>query len=180
MNLARVTARWSGVEFAKPTREVGEMRPAVSAGALLAALLAGLIVSTPAKAGEADQAPPGPQAAQPAAGQDDGVVKTVLKALNIASDPGEPKDFVRAARPASPDSEGYVPVFKPTSEHKAKLLTPDQLKGLEGELDAAQTRGGQIRDAFPPARRAYLESEKAKADKAAAKRNKPAAASATQ
>jgi hypothetical protein len=155
------------------------------AGAFGFALLAGAAVWAPAKAGEADQGPaaqPAGQspAEQPAAGQDDGIVKNVLKALNVATDPGEPKDFVRAARPAKSEDDQYVPVFRQNTEHKAKLLTPDQLKAMESELDDAQSRGARIRDAFPPARRAYLESEKAKAEKAEAKRNKAQSPTVTQ
>jgi hypothetical protein len=150
------------------------------AGALGLALVAGVVVCSPARAGEADQGPAAQPAGQPPADQDDGVVKNVLKKLNIAADAGEPKDFVRAARPAKSGDDQYVPVFRQNTEHKAKLLTPDQLKTMETDLDDAQSRGARIRDAFPPARRAYLESEKAKAEKAEAKRNKAASPTATQ
>ena len=165
--------------------EISAIRPAAMAGALGLALLAGGVVCAPARAGEADQGPGAqpagqPPADQPPAGQDDGVVKKVLKALNVATDAGEPKDFVRAARPAKSEDDQYVPVFRQNAEHKTKLLTPDQLKTMETELDDAQSRGARIRDAFPPARRAYLESEKEKAEKAEAKRNKAASPTATQ
>jgi hypothetical protein len=167
--------------FVKLRGEFGAIRPAATPAALIAALLAGLVFCAPARGGEVDQGSAVTPADQPpAAGQDDSAVKKALKFLNIASDPGEPKDFVRAARPANPDSDAYVPVFRPTTEHKSKLLTPDQLKALEGELGGVETRGAQIRDAFPPARRAYLESEKEKAEKAEAKKKKSASPNATQ
>jgi hypothetical protein len=167
--------------FVKLRREIGAFRPAATPAALSTALLLGLALPAPAMGGEVEQAPVAQPSDQPPAGcQDDSIVKKALKTLNLACDPNEPKDFVRAARPANPASDEYVPVFRPTSEHKAKLLTPDQLKSLESELGSAQTQGANIRDAFPPARRAYLDSEKAKAEKAEAKKNKAATPTATQ
>ncbi len=115
-----------------------------------AALLAAPLVASAALAG--DNAPP---AASAPADQDDGLLKSVLKKANMATDDlGHPQDFVVKSRPATTD---YVPVFRNNEEHKTKVLTPDQLKAMEADLDAAGARNAHIRDAFPPARRAYLE-----------------------
>jgi hypothetical protein len=134
-----------------------------------------LIVLSPAAfAGEATT-PPSP--AQPAPDRDEGLLKNLAKKANIATDVAEPQDFVVKSRPATTD---YVPVFRKNEEHKAKVMTPDQLKSMEADLNAASSHNAQIRDAFPPARKAYLDEERAKAEKAAAKRSKDSSTTAAQ
>jgi hypothetical protein len=135
-----------------------------------------LVCASPsAFAGEA-AAPATP--AQPAPDRDEGFWKNLAKKTNLATDVAEPQDFVVKSRPATP--EDYVPVFRKNEEHKAKVLTSDQLKSMEGELNTASTHNAGIRDAFPPARKAYLDDERAKAQKAAAKHAKDASANAAQ
>jgi hypothetical protein len=116
---------------------------------------------------------------KPAANQNQGVLKSVLKKANMATDDvGRPQDFVVNSRPAAP--QDYVPVFRQNEEHKTKVLTPDQLKAMEADLDAASDRNGHIRDAFPPARRAHQQEEREKAAKAAAKKAKTPATATVQ
>ncbi|HLW91781.1 MAG TPA: hypothetical protein VKS78_10830 [Roseiarcus sp.] len=153
----------------------------LSAGAPIAtslalALLAGALASGPACAGGTDPSPD----AQPA-GQNDSPFKSVLKLFNITTDVGQPQDFVRATRPADPKSEDYIPVYPRNLDHKTKVLTPDQLKAMQSEMDATSTQNGAIRDAFPPAQKAYADSEKQKAAaKKSPKQATPPAATATQ
>ena len=138
---------------------VASLGPAIAIGPLFA---------SPTFAGEVASSAP-----------DDGVLKSVLKKANMATDDaGHPQDFVVKARPAAPSD--YVPVFRKNEEHKTKLLTPDQLKAMEAELDAASSRNGRIRDAFPPARRAFEEGEREKAAKAASKHAKTPTTTAGQ
>jgi hypothetical protein len=141
-------------------------------GAAAAVLL--ICWSPMAFAGEAATAP---SPAQPAPDRDEGLLKNLAKKANIATDVAEPQDFVVKSRPATTD---YVPVFRKNEEHKAKVLTPDQLKAMETDLNAASSHNAQIRDAFPPARKAYLDEERAKAEKAAAKRSKEGPTTAQQ
>jgi hypothetical protein len=130
--------------------------------------LAGAFNAAAASAGEA--APPD---------RDESALKSVLKKANMATDDvGHPQDFVVKSRPRAPSD--YLPVFRKTEEHRTKVLTPDQLKAMEADLDAATARHAQIRDAFPPARRAYQEQEREQAKKAAAKRAKGPATTAAQ
>ena len=134
-----------------------------SAATLALASAAG---ASAALAGEA-----APAASQSAPGGDESFVRSVLKKANMATDDvGHPQDFVVKSRPAAPAD--YVPVFRKNDEHKTKVLTPDQLKAMEAELDSASAHHAQIRDAFPPARRAFQEEERDKAAKAAAKHAK--------
>ena len=116
---------------------------------------------------------------QSAPTQDQGLVRSIMKKANVATDDvGEPKDFVLKSRPAAPTD--YVPVFRKPEEHKARVLTPEQIKAAQAELDAAGARDAKLRDAFPPARRAYLEAERQKAAKAAAKKSSAPIATQTQ
>ena len=122
--------------------------------------------------------------AAPAAGatspdDDGGGLRTVMKKANMATDDvGHPQDFVVKSRPTAPSD--YVPVFRKPEEHQTKVLTPDQLKAMEADLDAASVHHAQIRDAFPPARRAYQDEQRDQAKKAAAKHAKSPAATAAQ
>jgi hypothetical protein len=135
------------------------------------AFSAGLGLALVAATAFADEATPTPPASDPS------FVKSVLKKANMATDDvGHPQDFVIKSRPSAPGD--YVPVFRKNEEHKTKVLTPDQLKAMEAEMDAASVHNAQIRDAFPPARRAYQEEEREKAAKAAAKHAKTPATAA--
>jgi hypothetical protein len=125
----------------------------------------------------AGEAAPAAGAAAPDSGE--GGLKSVLKNANMATDNfGHPQDFVVKSRPQAPTD--YVPVFRTNEEHKTKVMTPDQLKAMEADLDAATTRHAHIRDAFPPARRAYQDEQRDQAKKAAAKHAKNPAATAVQ
>jgi hypothetical protein len=157
---------------------VSDMRP-IDLGInrrLIRPALAALVFSFSPAAFAGDAATP-PPAAQPAPDRDEGFFRNLAKKANIATDVADPQDFVVKSRPATTD---YVPVFRKNEEHKAKVLTPDQLKAMETDLNAASTKNAQLRDAFPPARKAYLDEERAKAEKAAAKRGKDGATTAAQ
>ncbi len=139
-------------------------RPAI----LVAAGLGLAAAFTPAaSAGEA--AP----AAGAAAQAGDSAIKSVFKKANMATDDvGHPQDFVIKSRPEGPSD--YVPVFRKNEEHKTKVLTPDQLKAMEADLDTASAHHAHIRDAFPPARRAYQQEQRDQARKGGGqKRQKP-------
>jgi hypothetical protein len=124
-----------------------------------------------------DASPAASAPAQPAANQDEGFFRNIMKKTNMATDVAEPQYFVVKSRAAAPTD--YVPIFRKTVDHKTKVLTADQLKAMDAELDAASSHNAKIRDAFPPARRAYVEAERDKAAKAASKRAKTPATTAT-
>jgi hypothetical protein len=144
---------------------------------LFAASLGLAAAFTPASC-SAGEAAPAAGAASPDG--DEGGLKSVLKKANMATDDvGHPQDFVVKSRPTAPSD--YVPVFRKPEEHQTKVLTPDQVKAMEADLDTASTRHAHIRDAFPPARRAYQEEQRDQAKKAATKQAKsPAATTAAQ
>lgn len=145
------------------------------AGILVSALAAALVFVAPAaQAGE-----DAPATSAPPSQSDDGFFKSALKNAHMTTDDlGHPQDFVVKSRPDAPTD--YVPVFRKPEEHKTKALTPDQVKAMEAELDAAGARNARIRDAFPPARRAYRQEEREKAARATAKRAKKPAAESVQ
>jgi hypothetical protein len=149
----------------------------VSRMACAFALAAAPLVSTTARAG--DDAPPAsaPIQAAPAApaapGQDEGFFRNMMKKAGVVTDPDQPADFVVKSRPAAPTD--FVPVFRKPEEHQTKVLTPDQLKAMEADLDAASTRDARLRDGFAPSRRAYIEQQRQKAQKAAKHAKTPAA-----
>jgi hypothetical protein len=133
-----------------------------------------LLVGGNARAGDdAQPAQAATQSAPAAPGQDEGFVRNAMKKAGVVTDVKDPADFVLKTRPATPTD--YVPVFRKPEEHQTKVLTPDQLKAMEADLDAASTHGAKLRDAFPPARRAYVEQQREKAQKAGKHRKTPAA-----
>jgi hypothetical protein len=113
---------------------------------------------------DAQPAPAASQSAPAAPGQDEGFVRNAMKKAGVVTDLNDPADFVLKSRPSAPTD--YIPVFRKPEEHQTKVLTPDQLKAMEADLDAASTRDAKLRDAFPPARRAYVEQQREKAQKA--------------
>ena len=62
-----------------------------------------------------------------------GVLEGLARSTGLGSKPVEPADFVRSSRPADLD---YIPVHSKRPETPGKLLTADELKARERELDA--------------------------------------------
>jgi hypothetical protein len=150
------------------------MVPVVKRAILVFLLAASCGAATSALAG--DNAPPAATQTKPAPSQDDGFFHGLAKQAGVATDVGSPQDFVLQTRPSAP--KDYVPIFQKTEEHKTKTLTPDQLKAMEADLGATGARDSKIRDAFPPARKAYLDEQRQKAAKAANKNAKSASTKA--
>jgi hypothetical protein len=120
----------------------------------------------------ADEAAPRP------APPDDGIVKEVMKKAGLASDSGQPQDFVVKARPGG--EEDYVPIGRKAFDRKVKAKTPAELKAMEAEFDAVQVRHNALRSTFAPAVKAVAAAEAAKAAKDAKPKNKPAAPASPQ
>jgi hypothetical protein len=138
-------------------------------------LLASFGAAASARAGD-NTSPSAPQTQAAPDQQNEGFVRSIAKQAGVATDVGPPQDFVLKSRPSAP--KDYVPIFRKTEEHKTKVLSPDRLKAMEAELDATGSRDAKIRDAFPPARKAYLDEQREKAAKAANKRASSAATTA--
>lgn len=86
----------------------------------------------------------------PAAAQD-GPLDSLATSVGQRSKPVEPAGFVRDSRPSDLN---YLPVHSKRPEPKGKLLTADELKAQERELDALRAthdKAGERR----PARAAY-------------------------
>jgi hypothetical protein len=138
----------------------------------MAASLAFAALALLAVGAGADEAAPKP------APPDDGIVKEVMKKAGLASDSGEPQDFVVKARPGG--EEDYVPAGRKAFERKTKAKTPAELKAMEAEFDAVQVRHNALRSTFAPAVKAVAAADAAKAAKDAKPKKKPAAAASPQ
>lgn len=70
-----------------------------------------------------------------------GFVDTILQGPKLRTDPGEPVDWVKSRRP----NELQEPVrVQPGAEPARKLLTPDQIRQREAQLDAVRIRNEQL------------------------------------
>jgi hypothetical protein len=163
-----VTHRW----------RLKRMRRAAAAGLAVLAL-AGLCAGARAQDSTSANAPPGPPAnatdsapaSPPADAPNDGIVRTVAKKLGLATDPGQPQDFVIKSRPTGPLD--YIPAGRKPFVHDNKVKTPDELKALDDDLDATLARHDAIRSTFAPAVKAMADAAAAKAAKEKARKSKP-------
>ena len=76
-------------------------------------------------------------------------VDSVLRALDLKTDPGPPADFVKEARPEG--ESDFVPVGEQHPTRSVKVKTPAELKAMEAELDAARLQHDKISGRKPPA-----------------------------
>jgi len=151
-------------------RRLKRMRRAAAAGLVavaLTGLCAGARAQDSAPANATDSAPASPSADAP----DDGIVRTIAKKLCLATDPGQPQDFVIKSRPAGPLD--YVPAGRKPFVHDNKVKTPDELKALDADMDAVRARHDTIRSTFAPAVKAVADAAAAKAAKEKARKSKP-------
>lgn len=75
-----------------------------------------------------------------------GLMETILQGPKLRTDPGEPIDWVKARRPG----ELQEPVrVQPGAEPARKLLTPDEIRRREGQLDAVRIRNEQLGERKP-------------------------------
>ena len=70
-----------------------------------------------------------------------GFVDTILQGPKLRTDPGETEDWVKSRRP----NELQEPVrVQPRAEPARKLLTPDEIRQREAQLDAVRIRNEQL------------------------------------
>ncbi len=89
----------------------------------------------------------------------DNPLHALAKAAGFATDPPTPPDFVANSRPADFQP---VPIFKKSDEPASKVMSKDDLKAMEADLDSASKKHDALRAAFPPAAKAMAEAEAAK------------------
>ena len=106
------------------------------------------------------------------------VARTVAKTIGIATDPGEPADFVVKGRPEG--EEDYIPIGRKEFEHPIKAKTPAELKAMQADFDAVKVSHDAIRSTFPPAVKAVADAEAAKAAKSAKPKKPPPAPASPQ
>jgi len=70
-----------------------------------------------------------------------GFIDTILQGPKLRTDPGEPADWVKSRRPN--DLQEPVRV-QPGAEPARKVLTPDQIRQREAQLDAVRVRNEQL------------------------------------
>ena len=70
-----------------------------------------------------------------------GFIDTILQGPKLRADPVEPTDWVKARRPNELQEPARV---QPGAEPARKLLTPDEIRRREAQLDAARSRHDQL------------------------------------
>jgi hypothetical protein len=83
------------------------------------------------------------QGAAPAQVEQSGPLDAFARSLGQRAKPTQPADFVRETRPAELD---FIPVHSKRSEPPGKLLTADELKAREHELDDLKAAHDKIGD----------------------------------
>jgi hypothetical protein len=68
---------------------------------------------------------------------------TILEQLKLKTDVGQMPDFVVKSRPP-PDSLHYIPVGSPPPEPAAPVLSVDEIKAEESELDGLRDRHDRL------------------------------------
>ncbi|MDB5571018.1 MAG: hypothetical protein JWN93_2201, partial [Hyphomicrobiales bacterium] len=71
---------------------------------------------------------------------------TLMQGPRLRTDPGEPADWVKAARPAQTPQ----PVRGAQGEPSRPLMNADQIRKREAELDALRSRHDKIAGRKPP------------------------------
>ena len=108
----------------------------------------------------------------PDKGEQPGFLEGLARATGLGSKPVEPAEFVRNTRPSDLN---YIPVHSKRPETPGKLLTADELKARERELDALKASHDSI-GGRPPAKVVYKPLQAPGQSKGAA----PAASAAPQ
>lgn len=80
-------------------------------------------------------------------------IEVISKGLKLRADPVEPADFVRQSRPAE-DQLNYLSTGGHRPEPDNKILTPDQVKAKQAEMEALLARHDRIAGRKPAAKTA--------------------------
>lgn len=117
-------------------------------------LILAVALSVPATLVHAQQPPSRrPDASSP--------IDVISQGLKLRADPVEPKDFVRETRP-SEDRLHFIPTGSPRPQPAGKIMTADQVKAKEAELEAILSRHDRLTGRRPTAARATTGAAKPK------------------
>ncbi|MDF2115438.1 hypothetical protein PY365_07655 [Roseiarcaceae bacterium H3SJ34-1] len=86
-----------------------------------------------------------PVAAQQAGGsaqQSDNPFATILRGPRFTTTPMEPQDWVKRSRPA--DNQAYIPVGRNADQPQRRVMTPDEVRAKEAELDAVRAKHDRL------------------------------------
>ena len=81
------------------------------------------------------------QGAAPAPAEQGGPLESLGRLIGLRSKPVEPAEFVRETRPAETN---FIPVHTPRPNNHQRILTNDELRAKERELDALKATHDQI------------------------------------
>ena len=81
------------------------------------------------------------QGAAPAPAEQDGPFESLGRLVGLRPQPVKPAEFVRESRPAETN---FIPVHTPRPNNHERILTNDELRAKERELDALKATHDQI------------------------------------
>ena len=81
------------------------------------------------------------QGAAPASAEQGGALDSLSRLIGLRSKPVEPAEFVRETRPAETN---FIPVHTPRPNNHERIMTNDELRAKERELDALKAGHDQI------------------------------------
>ena len=89
-------------------------------------------------------------AAAPVAAQQEGAraqqsenpFATILRGPRFTTTPMEPQDWVKRSRPA--ENQAYIPVGRAADQPQRRVMTPDEVRAKEAELDAVRARHDRL------------------------------------
>jgi hypothetical protein len=105
----------------------------------LACMLAGIIAVMAGASANAQQEQSGRR-------EPPGFIDTILRGPKLRTDPVEPTDWVKARRPGEMQEPARV---QPGAEPARKLLTPDEIRKIEAQLDTARARHDRLSERKP-------------------------------
>ena len=111
-----------------------------------------------------------PAAAQADDADFDNPFRALAKLGGLATDTPPPPDFIQSSRPSAPDTP--IPIFQPPQEPTSKVMSKDDLKSLDKDLETTGKKHDALRAAFPPSAKAVADAAAARKAKDAAKKAK--------
>jgi hypothetical protein len=86
-----------------------------------------------------------PVAAQQSGGraqQSENPFETILRGPRFTTTPMEPQDWIKRSRPT--DTQAYIPVGRAADQPQRKVMTPDEVRAKEAELDAVRAKHDRL------------------------------------
>lgn len=92
-------------------------------------------------------------------------LRALAKLGGLATDAPPPPDFIQSSRPKAPQAP--IPIFQPPQEPTSTILSKDDLKSLDKDLETTGKKHDALRAAFPPSAKAVADAEAARKAKKA-------------